>query len=91
MATPKFDHAHVKIIEITFSFPEFAPTCTISVHFIHSFLRYSQFQSRVTKLAVPIFDHAHPTFFDQILIYVNLYQHAKIQAISWIYSKDMVD
>ena len=29
--------------------------------------------------------------FDQILIYVILYQHAKNQAISLIYSRDMVD
>ena len=38
-----FDQAHPKIIEITFCFPEFAPPCKKSVHFINSFLRYSQF------------------------------------------------
>ena len=30
-------------------------------------------------------------FFDQLLVYVNLYQHAKNQAISMICSGDMVD
>ena len=43
----------------TFSFPEFAPACKISVHFIQSFLKYSQFQSPVTRLATPIFDNVH--------------------------------
>ena len=45
----------------------------------------------MTKLATPIFDHTHPKIFDQILIYVNLYQHAKNQAILLICSGDMVD
>ena len=27
MATPNFDKIHSKIIEITFNFPEFPPTC----------------------------------------------------------------
>ena len=31
----------------------------------------------MTKLATLNFDHVHPKFFDQLLIYVNLYQHAK--------------
>ena len=34
---------HPKIIEITFSFPDFAPVSKKSVHSINSFLRYSQF------------------------------------------------
>ena len=38
-----FDHAHAKIIEITFSFLEFAPTCKKSVHSICSFSKYHQF------------------------------------------------
>ena len=79
MTTPIFDQAHPKIIEITFCFPVFAPPCKKAFHFINSFLRYSQ-------LATPI-----QTFSDPLLIYVNLYQHAKNQAISLIYSGDMVD
>ena len=31
------------------------------------------------------------TFFDELLIYVNLYRHAKTQAISLICSRDMID
>ena len=32
----------------------------------------------MTRLATPVFDHAQPKiFFDQLLIYVNLYQHTK--------------
>ena len=42
MTTPIFDHAHPKIIDITFSFLEFAQACQKSVHSIISFLRYSQ-------------------------------------------------
>ena len=43
MATPIFELANPRNIEITLSFPEFAPTCKKSVHSINSFLRYSQF------------------------------------------------
>ena len=57
-------HAHPRIIEITFSFPEFAPACKKSFHFINSFLRYSHFQSPMTKLRTPISDHAHSKNFD---------------------------
>ena len=55
--------AHPKIIEITFSFPEFVSACKISSYSIDSFLRYSQVQSPVTRLATPIFDHVHPKNF----------------------------
>ena len=71
------NHAHPKIIKSTFSFPEFVPVWKKSVYSICSFLRYSQFQPPVTRLATPIFDHAHIKNFDQLLIFVNLYQHAK--------------
>ena len=39
--TPNFDQIQPKIIEITFSFPEFAPARKKSVHSITLFLRYS--------------------------------------------------
>ena len=64
----------------TFSFPECAAACEISVRSVYSFLRYRQFQSPVTKLATPIFDDAHLNFFDQLSVYVNLYQYAKKSA-----------
>ena len=75
---PIFDHTHSKISEITLSFPEFARACKKSLH-------------SITRLATPIFDHTHQNFFDQLLIYVNLYQHAKHQAILLICSGVMVD
>ena len=85
------DHAHPQNIEVTFYFPEFAPSCKKSVHSIYSFLRYTNF-------IVPWADWPHPfltmwnqNFFDQLLIYVNLYLHAKNQAISLICFGDMVD
>ena len=37
------DHAHPKIIQITFNFPEFVTASKKSVHSINLFLRYSQF------------------------------------------------
>ena len=44
-----------------------------------------------TRLATPTFDHSRPNFFDQLLIYANLYQYVKNQAISLICSGDMFD
>ena len=61
------DHAHFRPGP-TFTFLKFAPTCQKSVHCINSFLRYSQFQSPVTRLAIPISDQTHLKFFDQLLI-----------------------
>ena len=63
MVMPIFNHTYQKISKITFSFPELTSACKKSVHFINSFLRYSQFQSPVTQLATPISDHAHPKMF----------------------------
>ena len=91
MATPNFEHIYLKIIEISFSFPEFAPA------------RKTQFIPSTDSWDTVIFrvlwtDWLHlfltmltQKFFDQLLIYVNLYQHVKNQAISLICSGDMVD
>ena len=57
-----FDHAHPKIIESAFSFPEFVPACKKSIYSICSFLRHSQFYSCMTRLP-PSFDHSHPKIF----------------------------
>ena len=43
MIMPIFDQAQPKIIETTFSFPEFAPSRKKLVHSSNSFLRYSKF------------------------------------------------
>ena len=94
MVMPIFDHAHPKIIEITFSFPEFPPACKKSVHSINSFLRYSHIESdRVPWPDCPksFLTMRTQNFFDQFLIDLNLYQHAKNQVISLICSGDMVD
>ena len=63
MTMPIFNQVHPKIIEITFSFREFAPGCKKSVHCINSYLRYSQFYSPVTRLATPISHHVSPHIF----------------------------
>ena len=60
---PIFDHTHPKIIDITFSFSEFALTCKKSAYSNNSFLRYSQFLGSATRLATPISDQAHPKIF----------------------------
>ena len=52
-----FDHAHPKIIESTFSFPEFVPAWKKWLYSICLFF------SPVTRLVTPIFDHAHPKMF----------------------------
>ena len=59
--------------------------------FILELIEYSQFQSPMTRLDTPISDHTPHQFFDQLLIYVNLYQHVKSQVISLICFGDMVD
>ena len=43
----------------------------------------------MTRLATPISDHTQPEFFYQHLTYVNLYQHAKNQAVLLICSRDI--
>ena len=86
-----FDHQSPKIIKETFSFPEFVSTYEQSVYSITCFFRYSQFQSPETRVPTPIFDHAHPIFFKQLLISMNLHQHAKNQAFLSFCSRDRVD
>ena len=45
----------------------------------------------MTRLSTPVFEHAHPKIFDELLIYVDFYKYAKTQAILLIYSGDMAD
>ena len=45
----------------------------------------------MTRLATPIFDHAHQKICDQLLVHANLYKHARYQDISLICFGDMVD
>ena len=43
------------------------------------------------RLATPIFDLVQPKNFDQLLIFVNLYQHAKNQLIHFVPSSDTIN
>ena len=54
-------------------------------------LRDSQFQSPVTRVAAPIFYHTHPNIFNKLLIWMNLYQYKKNQAISSFCSRYIFD
>ena len=45
----------------------------------------------MTRLTTPIFDLTNHKISDQLLVYVNLHQHAKNQAISLISSEDIVN
>ena len=80
IATPIFDHIHPKIIEITFRFPQFL---LAKNQFIPSTFPWDTVNFRVLW---PDWPHQFlttptPKFFDQLLLYVNLYQHLKNQAI----------
>ena len=45
----------------------------------------------MNTVATPIFDHIHPKLFNQLLISMNMYQHAKNHAISSFCCKDLID
>ena len=76
-------HAHfwpssLKNHEMTFSFPEFASACKISVQSIYSFLRNSQLVRALwPDEACSFLTMSTQNVFDQLLIYVSLHQHAK--------------
>ena len=91
MAMPIFDQAYPKITEITFSVPEFAPAHKKSVHSICSFLSTVNFRVLWPDRSHPVLIIPTQTFFDQLLVYATLYQHAKNQAISLVRSGNMVD
>ena len=85
---PIFDHAHPKTIEITFSFPELHQhTKNQFISSIHSWdtvnFRVLQPEWQHPFLTIP-----SKTLFDQLLIYVNLYLHAKNHFINlfWRYN-----
>ena len=80
LATPIFDNAHPKILKSLFNLLGFLTACKKSVNSMCSF-----------RLTTNIFDHVQPKIFDQLLIFVNLYQHAKNEAILSICSGEIVD
>ena len=77
------------------SFPEFAPACKyqlIPSTFFFVFLGFFfEMQSILESRDQSDHNMLTPKCFEQLLICVNLYQHAKNQAISLICSGDMVD
>ena len=83
MTKPISDHTKQKISELTFSFPEFVTACKHLVHPINSFLRCNLFQNHVSRMATPILNYAQSKIFKSTFNLMNLYQHAKNQAISY--------
>ena len=83
LATPTFDYANP-----TISYQLLAITIKKLVYTIGSFMIYSQFKSPVTRMVIPIFDHTQHNIFLSTLF---RYQHAKMQAISSLYSRDIFD
>ena len=83
-----------KNFQSPFNLSKFVPACKKSVNSTCSFLRYTQFQIPKTRLGTPIFDYAQPKYreiFDELLIFVNLYQQAKNEAVSSICSAELVN
>ena len=67
------DYCHPKITKITFRFPEFVLKQQQLVNFINFIQRYSQFQTP----AITYYHLTTPMLFNELLISINLYQHAK--------------
>ena len=83
MLTPNF--------QSSFNLCEFMPTCKKSVNSINSFWRYSHFRLHRPDWSHPLFTMPNQKMFDQLLIFVNLYQHAKNYTVSSICVGEMVD
>ena len=88
-AMASFDHAHSKIIESTFSFPEVVTAPKKSVYSLCSFLGYSQFSSPVTRLATTTFYHAQSRNFQppfNLREFVPAWKHENIELTSFVHS-----
>ena len=85
---PIFEHSQTKIIEVTFSFPEVVTAC--KKYSINYFSGYSQFQSPMNSMIMPIFDYTHPKSFESTLHSIKFYQHAKNHAITLFHSRNIV-
>ena len=83
MLTPNF--------QSSFNLCEFMPACKKSVNPINSFWRYSHFRVHRPDWSHPLFTMPNQKMFDQLLIFVNLYQHAKNYTVSSICVGEMVD
>ena len=59
-------------------------------YYINFFISF-QFYIRITRVGTPINDHAHPTFFNELLIPMDLDQYAKNHAFSSFCSRNILD
>ena len=83
--------AHPKIIKSTFSFPELVPACKKKlIPFVHS-LDIVNFKVQRPDWPHPFLILLNQKNSSQLLIFVNLYQHAKSEVDSSICSGEMVD
>ena len=87
-ATSISDHAHQKIIEATFIFPELVLACKKSGYSICSFLKYN-FGGMWPNWPHPFF--IIQRYFDQLLIFRNSYQNENNQPILSICYGDIDD
>ena len=78
------------IIKVTLSFPEFKSKHEKPVYSINFFVRYSSFRILEPEWAYPFITTPIPISFDQLLISMNLNQHAKYQAFSYFRSRDII-
>ena len=62
-----------------------------SAQFKTLFLEIQPILKSFDKSVIPIFDNAHPKKINELLIFINLYQHAKNLVISSICSRDIAD
>ena len=86
-----FDHTHLKIIESTFNFLEFVPTCKKSViSSVHSSDTVS-FRDPLPGWPHPFLTMPTQKISNCISICMNLYQHAKNQLIPSVHSSDTVN
>ena len=81
----------MQIIKATFDLPEFLSTHQKSAYSTDSFLRYRQFSFLKTRVATPIFDHAHPNILQTACNCSESASHAKNQAFSSFCSRDIVN
>ena len=82
LATPIFHHAKPKNFQSPFNLCETVKACKKSV---------SSISSSRKRLATLFLTMPHQKLFNQILIFVNLYQHTKNEVVSLIYSGEMFD
>ena len=76
--------------KLPFNLCEFVPACKKQlIPSVHSWDKFKL--SPETRLATPIFDNAQLKKLDPLLIFVNLYQHAKNEAVSLICSEEIID